>query len=95
MHALQCQHDIDVHLIFCFDIDLLITCSEVVFNLDFLCRSSLMGTTLRAAPNKSYAFSTNCLTWIVFFDAHFVYSTHQELCHVNKLSCMYCNAHMM
>ena len=25
----------------------------------FLCRSSLMGTTLRAAPSKSYTFSTN------------------------------------
>ena len=30
-----------------------------MFNLDFLHRSSLMGTTLLAAPSKSYAFSTN------------------------------------
>ena len=30
-----------------------------MFNLDFFRRSSLMGTTLRAAPSKSYAFSTN------------------------------------
>ena len=30
-----------------------------MFNLDFCRRSSLMGTTLRAAPSKSYAFSTN------------------------------------
>ena len=30
-----------------------------MFKLDFFCRSSLMGTTLRAAPSKSYAFSTN------------------------------------
>ena len=27
LHVLQCQHDIDVHLLFCFDLDLLITCS--------------------------------------------------------------------
>ena len=33
--------------------------SRSVFNLDFFRRSSLMGTTLRAAPSKSYAFSTN------------------------------------
>ena len=25
MHALQCQHDVDVHLLFCFDLDLHIT----------------------------------------------------------------------
>ena len=30
-----------------------------MFNLDFFLRSSLMGTTLRAAPSKSHAFSTN------------------------------------
>ena len=30
-----------------------------MFNLDYFLRSSLMGTTLRAAPSKSYAFSTN------------------------------------
>ena len=29
MHALQCQHDVDVHLIFSFDIDLHLTCSQV------------------------------------------------------------------
>ena len=29
MHALQCQHDVDVHLLFCFDIDLHLTCSQV------------------------------------------------------------------
>ena len=27
MRALQCQHDVDVHLLFCFDLDLQITCS--------------------------------------------------------------------
>ena len=59
MHALQCQHDLDVHLLFCVDHDLHITSSEVVFNLDFVLQSSLMGTTLCAAPSKSYAFSTN------------------------------------
>ena len=28
MHALQCQHDIDVHLLFCFDLDLHIASSR-------------------------------------------------------------------
>ena len=28
MHALQCQHDLDVHLLFCFDLDLHITSSR-------------------------------------------------------------------
>ena len=46
MHALQCQHDLDVHILFCFDHDLNIT-------------SLLMGTPLRAAPSKIHAFSTN------------------------------------
>ena len=61
MHALQCQHDLDVHLLFYFDLDLHtgIPLPEVVFNLDLFCRSWLMGTTLRAAPIKSHAFSTN------------------------------------
>ena len=35
-----------------------------MFNLDFLRRSSLMDTTLRAAPDKSYAFSTNYHAYI-------------------------------
>ena len=56
MHALQCQHDVDVHLLFCFDLDLH---PKWCFNLDFLRRSSLMGTTLHAVPSKSHAFSTN------------------------------------
>ena len=30
-----------------------------MFYLDFLCRSSLMGTTLRAVPSKIHSFSTN------------------------------------
>ena len=61
MHVLQCQHDLDVHLLFCVDHmhDLHKTSSEVVFNLYFCLQSSLMGTTLCAAPSKSYAFSTN------------------------------------
>ena len=51
MHTLQCQHDVDVHLLFWFDLDLYLTSSQDhVFNLDFFRRSSLMGTTLRAAP---------------------------------------------
>ena len=28
MHVLQCQHDIDVHLLFCFDLDLYMTSSR-------------------------------------------------------------------
>ena len=28
LHALHYQHDIDVHLLFCFDLDLHITCSR-------------------------------------------------------------------
>ena len=48
MHALHYQHDVDVHLLFCVDLDLHIT--------SLTCRSSLMGTTLRAAPSKSHAF---------------------------------------
>ena len=59
MHALQCQHDLDVHLLFYFELDLHIPLPEVVFNLDFFGRSRLIGTTLRAAPSKSHAFSTN------------------------------------
>ena len=50
MHALQCQHDIDVHLLFCFDIDLHLTCSQLRF--------SLMGTTLCATPNNLCAILT-------------------------------------
>ena len=34
MHALQCQHDLDVHLLFYFDLDLHMPLPEVVFNLD-------------------------------------------------------------
>ena len=35
-----------------------------MFNLDYFLWSSLMGTTLRAAPSKSYAVSTNYHAWI-------------------------------
>ena len=69
MHGLHCQDDVDVHLLYCFHHDLHIT-SKVMYNFAWLCRSSLMGTTLRATLRK-------------------------KLCHFDKLSCMYCNAHMM
>ena len=70
MHALHYRHDIHVHLLFCYDLNLHITSSRgVVFNLDFLCQFLLMGTTLRqfllmgttvrAVPSKIHAFSTN------------------------------------
>ena len=45
-----------------------------------------------------YLFPRSCLTWILFIDPHwydFVCITLQKLCHYNKLSCMYCNAHMI
>ena len=37
----------------------LLPAPEVVFDLDILRPSSLIGTALRAAPSKSYACSTN------------------------------------
>ena len=44
MHALQCQHDVDVHLLFCFDRDLHIACyrgrfssSVLIDRYDFAC----------------------------------------------------------
>ena len=43
MHVLQCPHDVDVHLLFCFG------SPKVMF-------ISLMGTTLHAAPRKRYGF---------------------------------------
>ena len=45
----------------CFYLDLHITCSR---GRDFLCRSSLMGTTLRAVPNKLYTILTNYHVYI-------------------------------
>ena len=59
MDVLQCPHDVDVYLLYCFDLDLPLTCSKVMSNMDFLYQSSLMGITLCAAPNKGYDFSTN------------------------------------
>ena len=59
MHSLHYQHDVDVHLLFVLTLTCIQPVPEVVFNLDFLLRFSLMGTTLRAALSKSYAFSTN------------------------------------
>ena len=35
MHAWQSQHDVDVHLLFCFDIDLHLTCSQLHVELGF------------------------------------------------------------
>ena len=64
MHASQCQHNLDMHLLFCFDVDLHITSSRGRVWLGFVRRSSLMGTTFRAAPCKRYAFSTHYNTCI-------------------------------
>ena len=54
MHVWQWPHDVDVHLLFCFDLDLPRSCLT-----HFLDRSSLWGITSRAAPSNSYDFSTN------------------------------------
>ena len=70
MHALQCKHDVDVHLLFCFDIDLHLTCSQVHVWLRF-----------------SSSITTD--------GYHFVCSTQQSICHFDKLSFIYCNAHMI
>ena len=61
MHALQCQHNVDVRLLFCFDIDLDL---KFMYNLDFLSRFSLMGATLCTASNNIYAISTNYHVYI-------------------------------
>ena len=37
MHALQCQHDVDVHLLFCFHLHLHNYNLLPKFNLDFIC----------------------------------------------------------
>ena len=61
-NKLSCMHcnDLDLHLVFCVDLDLHIIFSpRSCLTWEFFRRSSLMGTTLRAAPSKSYAFSTN------------------------------------
>ena len=57
MHC-NANMNVDEHLIFCFNIDLHLTCPKVMFNLDFLDRSSLIGTTLRALPIKSCVIIT-------------------------------------
>ena len=61
MYILQCPHDINmyVHLLFCFDLDLNLTCPKAMFNLEFLHRSSLIGITLRVLPTKSCVITTN------------------------------------
>ena len=68
MYALQCQHDVDVHLLFW---------HWPPFNM----------------------FPSSCITWIfpsfLTDGYHFVYSTQQSICHFDKLSCIYCNAHMI
>ena len=52
MHALHYQHDVDVHLLFCFDIDPHLPVPKFMYKLDFLRRFSLMGTTSCAVPNN-------------------------------------------
>ena len=60
MHALQCQHDVDVHLLFCFDLDLLIASSRGSVRLVF--SASILFDWYHfacSAKQKSYAFSTH------------------------------------
>ena len=56
MHVWQWPHYVDVHLVFCFDRDLHLTCSQghVLHGIFFT-----ESTTWSAAPSKSYSFSTN------------------------------------
>ena len=58
MHALQCQHDLNVHLLFILTFTSIYLFPRLCLTWIF-CRSWLMGTTLRAAHSKSHAFSTN------------------------------------
>ena len=65
IHALHYQHDIDVHLLFCFHLDLHIASSRPLSKVVFNCQFLLMGTTLHAVPSKIHAFSANYHTCIV------------------------------
>ena len=57
MHTLKCQHDVDVHLLFCFDIDLQLTCSQVHVYLGF---SS-------AILNEGYHFACSAQQIIIMY----------------------------
>ena len=50
MYVWQCPHDVDVHILFCFDLYIQLTCSQGHVFMDFLDRSSLRG---RALPEIS------------------------------------------
>ena len=52
----QCQHDVDVHVLFCFDLDLHNLLLRLCLTSNFVRLSSLIGTTLHAAPSKSMPF---------------------------------------
>ena len=63
MHALQCKHDVDVHLLFYFDLDLLIACFQGHVKHRFYL--SIFW------PWPPYdLFSRSCLTWIFFINLH-------------------------
>ena len=57
MHALHNQHDVDVHLLFCSDLDLHLTCSQGC--VYFLCGSSLLVMILYTLPIKNCVIITN------------------------------------
>ena len=80
MHQLHYQHDVDVHLLFCFDLDLHITCSRGRVKFDFLRRFSLVGTILRAASRKSIImYALQCQPDI---DVHLLFYSDHDLLYI-------------
>ena len=74
MQALYCQHDLDVHLLFCFDLDIHITCSRGhvslgFFAVIFLRWSSRISTTCIAMP-----------TWYICMYTYFVLASINLIC---------------
>ena len=65
VHALQCQHDIDVHLLFCFDLDLHLTSSQGRVLLGFFLLILTDGYHFACSAQQK-----PCITWIFFVDSH-------------------------
>ena len=57
MHVLQCPHDVDVHLLFSFYLDLHITCFQDHIKLTLLILTD--GYHFVCSAQKSYAILTN------------------------------------
>ena len=78
MHVLQCPHDVDMHLLFCFDRYLHITCS--LGNIELWFCSSIL-TAVCAVPSKSCTFST-CYHACIFphdVDVHLLFCFDLDL----------------